>query len=47
MKKLLALFSLLVVFILAACGQTAKTESATTQAAATEEKSEVTLTKKM
>ena len=44
MKRLLALFSLLAVFILAACGQTAKTESATTQAAATEEKSEVTLT---
>ena len=44
MKKLLALFSLMAVFILAACGQTAKTESATTQAAATEEKSEVTLT---
>ena len=44
MKKLLALFSLLAVFILAACGQTAKTESATTQVAATEEKNEVTLT---
>ena len=44
MKKLLALFSLLAVFILAACGQTAKTDGETTQAAATEEKSEVTLT---
>ena len=46
MKKILALISLVAVFILAACGQTTKTDGATTQtqAAAAEEKSEVTLT---
>ena len=46
MKKILALISLVAVFILAACGQTTKTDGATTQtqAAAVEEKSEVTLT---
>ena len=46
MKKILALISLMAVFILAACGQTTKTDGATTQtqAAAAEEKSEVTLT---
>ena len=45
MKKILALISLVAVFILAACGQTTKTDEATTQTqAAAEEKSEVTLT---
>lgn len=46
MKKILALISLVTVFILAACGQTTKTDGATTQtqAPAAEEKSEVTLT---
>ena len=45
MKKILALISLMAVFILAACGQTTKTDGATTQTqAAAEEKSEVTLT---
>ena len=46
MKKILALISLVAVLILAACGQTTKTDGATTQtqAAAAEEKSEVTLT---
>lgn len=46
MKKFLALISLVAVFILTACGQTTKTDGATTQtqAAAAEEKSEVTLT---
>ena len=45
MKKILALISLVAVFILAACGQTTKTDGATTQTqAAAEEKSEVTLT---
>ena len=45
MKKILALISLVAVFILAACGQTTKTDGATTQTqAVAEEKSEVTLT---
>ena len=45
MKKILALISLVAVLILAACGQTTKTDGATTQTqAAAEEKSEVTLT---
>ena len=47
MKKLLALFSLVAVFILTACGQTTKTDATTnasTTQAAVEEKSEVTLT---
>ena len=45
MKKILALISLMAVFILAACGQTTKTDGATTQTqAVAEEKSEVTLT---
>ena len=45
MKKILALISLVAVFIIAACGQTTKTDGATTQTqAVAEEKSEVTLT---
>ena len=45
MKKFLTLISLVAVFILAACGQTTKTDGATTQTqAVAEEKSEVTLT---
>ena len=45
MKKILALISLVAVLILAACGQTTKTDGATTQTqAVAEEKSEVTLT---
>ena len=42
MKKILALISLVAVLILAACGQTTKTDGATTQtqAAAAEEKTE-------
>ncbi|WP_298729243.1 ABC transporter substrate-binding protein [uncultured Granulicatella sp.] len=45
MKKILTLISLVAVFILAACGQTTKTDGATTQTqAVAEEKSEVTLT---
>ena len=43
LKKILALLSLVAVFILTACGQTTKTDATTTQAAV-EEKSEVTLT---
>ena len=40
MKKFLALISLVAVFILAACGQTTKTDGATTQTqAVAEEKS--------